>query len=92
MTLQSESTQIIKKIDHWVEFLSLMRQLAQEEASAECDDEFESDTILELINKVAAAVDEDDTIQQTTFRFEYRDGREVNFGLTCDFGAEEEAE
>ena len=92
MTRQAESTQIIKKIDHWIEFLSLMRQLAQEEASAECDDEFESDTIRELINKVAAAVDEDDTIQQTTFRFEYRDGSEVNFGLTCDLAGGEDDE
>lgn len=80
---QKASVQVIRKIDHWIEFLNIMRQIAQEEASNESLDTFISDKMQELINKVSDAWKEDETMQSTTFQFEHKTGCEVSFGLTC---------
>lgn len=83
-TRQAESAKVIEKVDAWITMLNLVRQLAQEEASAEADDEFISDKIYELIGTATEATRKNETVAASTMRFEHKTGLEVFFTLQLD--------
>lgn len=78
----NDSSVLIGKMDSWSLLLPLICDLAGELESNDSDDEYVSEKILELINAATRAASEDNTIQDTSMRFEHKSGLEVEFRLT----------
>lgn len=79
---QIESNKMLFTVNWWRKLLKMVTQQGQEYASIDADNDYASNVMKDMIDKVSRAVDEGTGMDEVTLYFKHADGRAIEIKMS----------